>query len=68
MGEIRVTAKAEWWEQGDADDDVTIPPHHDVELSMYFEDTTFYIDGLKPGHYLAIELTELAKAIVANPR
>lgn len=61
MGEVKVLAKAMWWEdQSEGRESET------AEIAISFDSEAFYIDGLRDGHYLSLDLSDLAKAIAAN--
>ncbi|MGE5527203.1 MAG: hypothetical protein ACM3Q9_00895 [Methanosarcina sp.] len=67
MVEEKIQLKATWWEDGGEDTDRdSMPATEDVELRAYFDGETFYIDGLRDGHYLSIDLRDLAKVIAAG--
>jgi len=59
----KLKVKATWWEEREDDPN---PPSEEVELELFFESGTFFIDGLREGHYLDLDLSELARAIAAE--
>jgi hypothetical protein len=61
----KIPITAEWWEES-SDNSEEVPPSYKVELAGEFDGETFYIDGLRDGHYLAIDLRALAGLIAAG--
>jgi hypothetical protein len=61
MPEVKVPAQASWWK-----DESESMDSESAEIAISFDSEAFYIDGLRDGHYLSIDLGDLAKAIVAN--
>ena len=67
MVEEKIQLEATWWEDsGDDAEDTYVPPTEKVELRAEFDGETFYIDGLRDGHYLSIDLRDLAKVMAAG--
>jgi hypothetical protein len=57
---------ATWWKDDpDADvrDRTYIPDTEEIEIEVRYEEDTFYIDGLRDGHWLTIPLHAVAKSI-----
>jgi hypothetical protein len=61
----KIKVSATWW--GEAAAEQPAITHHEVDLEIGYEDETLYIDGLKPGQGLALELADIARAIASCP-
>lgn len=63
----KITAGALWWKTTD-DLVESIESAEDVQIEIGYEDDTIYIDGLRDGHYIAIDLSSIGEALAACAR
>ena len=67
MEDTRARIPAIWWDDRDPDPYATCPST-DTELVIQYDSETIYIDGLRDGYYLSIDVKDLFAAMAGTAR